>query len=217
MPDSIESVQEALNKLIEQTITFIRDEDNVGAFEIAALLTATGSKSASELLRHHTLTEDLNDVARSPSTLIEAAILALVARHNLATEKIIDAIVNIIRANRRLGSAKTIKSELKINKTTTSKRLSNAAKAKTAKLNPLKEEVRRLLIEKSPPQGWGSISEAACVIERDIEEFSATNNLKLSPENSHKLLCSWIGEKGSELRKAFLDIASEKARSRLTR
>ena len=78
MPDSIDSVMEALKRFIEQTIKFIQDEDDVGAFRIAIVLTADGSKSASDLLKHHTVAEDLNDAARSPSTLLEAAILSMV-------------------------------------------------------------------------------------------------------------------------------------------
>lgn len=217
MSDSLESVQKALNKFIEQTITFIRDEDDVGALNIAALLTNSGFKSAAHLLRHHKFPEDLNDAARSPGTLLEAAIFALVARHNLATGKIIDAIENIIKANRRLGSAKTTKSEIKITKNKTSNRLRNAAKARMAKLDPIKEDVRRSLIEKRPEEGWKSIAQAASAIEPDLKIFRKANNIELSDENGYKLLVTWIGEKDSQLRNTFLDNASAKARSRLTR
>lgn len=217
MPDSIESVKEALNKFIEQTITFILDEDDAEAVRMAIILTSNESNSAADLLNKHKLTEDLDDAARSPGTLIQAAIFALIARRNLAAGKLVEALEDIIKANRRLGAAKTTKSEIRITKTKTSNKLRNAAKAKAAKLIPVKAEVERLLKDRRPKKGWESISAAVSKIENDVNAFSAANGFKLSDDNANKLLTTWIGEKDSQLRKTFLDNASLKARSRLAK
>lgn len=207
-----------LSKLLNDIEQKIPNEGNISSHDIAKSLRVHCQKSSQEIIDQFTKQDDqIERENRTISNAVEAALFALETRENIESSLPLNALRSLVRTYYQVGAALKTEFEIKQTKKEKSDAGRASVNAKHAKNKLAKIHAVELLSHSSQKKnGWPSIIKAAKAIEHEFIRYILDKRLDLDPDAAQDTLRKWMGPGGDpEVRKAFIDNASDDARKRL--